>query len=70
MRSANQVDRVLSVELLDDFATEQVASATWTDHPAWDVVRVTPHEIAHGSIVWNLLLAIDCSDLVKRGDRG
>ena len=65
VRSADQINRVLSVKLLDDLSAEQIASATWADHPTWDVIRIAPHEIAHGAIMRHLLLPIDSSDLVQ-----
>ena len=43
MRAADQINGVLSVKLLNDFATEEIASAARADHPAWDIIGVGPH---------------------------
>ena len=69
MGSANQFDVVLTVEFFYDVAAEKVASASWTDHPANDVVGVAPHEITHSSIMRYFLLSVDHSDLIERANR-
>ena len=68
MRSTNQIYVILSVKFLNDFTSEQVAGTTWAHHPAWNIVRVTPHQVAHGSIMWHFLLSVDHADLIKRTD--
>ena len=69
MSPTNQVNAILSIELLHDLASEEIASATRTDHPPWNVIGVGPHEITHGSIVRNLLFAINHSDLIQSAYR-
>ena len=68
MSPGDQVDSVLSVEFLYNFPTKQVACAARTNHPARNVIRVGPHEVAHGSVMRHFLLAVDLSDFVERGD--
>lgn len=68
MCSADEVYVIFSVKLVYDFAAEQVASTTWTDHPSWNVVGVGPHQVAHGAVVGNFLLPVNHADLVKGAD--
>ena len=69
MRSTDQVNTILSIELFNNLASEEISSSTWTYHPPWNVIWVGPHEITHGSIVRNLLFAINHSDLIQSAYR-
>lgn len=69
MSSRNQVDSILSVEFLDDLTTEEVTSATRRHHPSGDIIGVTPHQVAHGTVVRNLLFTVDLADFIQSGDR-
>ena len=65
MRSSNQIDVILMIELVYDVSSEQVSSASGADTPAADVVGIAPHEVAHGAVMWDLLLAVEASNLVQ-----
>lgn len=69
MRPAYQLDFVFPVELLNDVTSKQVACASRTDLPAWRVIWIAPHEVAHGSIMGHFLFSVNASDLVERVDR-
>ena len=69
MGPAYQVNFVLAIEFLNNVAAEKEACTSGGDAPAGCVIRVRPHEIAHGSVVGNLLLSINRSNLIKSVDR-
>ena len=69
MRSANQVNFVLSVELFNYVPTKQVAGTSGADGPTNCIVRIRPHKVTHSAIVRHFLLAVDGANLVKRVDR-
>jgi hypothetical protein len=46
------------VKLLSDILTKGVSSSTRRDTPATSVVRIGPEEVAHGTLVRNLLETI------------
>jgi len=68
MSSTDQLNFVGTVELADDVAAEKVPSSTRAQAPTVDVLRIRPHEITHGAIVWDFLFAIQSADLVHRVD--
>jgi len=68
MSSAYQINFVLVIEFLDNVSPEEETSASWADSETWSFVWITPHEIAHCSIVGNFLLSIDGSNLIERGN--
>ncbi len=56
MRSGNFAQVVCVDELLRNFLAEQIAGTTRRDTPAGrDAVRVTPEEVAHGSLNWYII---------------
>ena len=65
MCPAYQLNLILSIELLYNIATKQEACTSGTHTPASCLVRITPHQITHSSIMWHLLLPIYASDLVN-----
>ena len=67
--SADQVYFVLTVEFLDNVATEQVAGTSGADGPANRVIGVRPHQITHSAVVRHFLFPVDGTDLVKRVNR-
>ena len=69
MRSTYQINAILSVPFLNDFPSEKIASTTWTDHPAWNVIWVTPHQVAHCTIMGHFLLSVNHADLIEGTDR-
>mmetsp|Transcript_3560 Transcript_3560/g.6810 ORF Transcript_3560/g.6810 Transcript_3560/m.6810 type:complete len:278 (+) Transcript_3560:505-1338(+) len=69
MRARDQLDCVCRVELRNHVAAEEVAGAARAEAPAVNILRVGPHEVAHGAVVRNLLLAVDDPYLVERVDR-
>ena len=58
MRSSNQIDVVVLVESSYYVTTEQIPCTTRTQAPTIYVLRVGPHEIAHGTVVRDLLPGI------------
>lgn len=65
MCTSNQVNIILMIKFVDNVTTEQVAGSTRTDTPSGDVIRVAPHQITHGTIMRNFLLAVETTDLIK-----
>ena len=59
MRSAYQIQIVSFHEFDGDLRSEEPSGASRTDRPRLDFLRVWPHEIAEGTFVWDLLVAID-----------
>lgn len=70
MCSCNRRKTVDVVELGRDLVAKQPTSATRTDSPCVDVFRVTPHKIAEGTLMRNLLSPRNDADLVNRADLG
>lgn len=70
MSATNQGDFVCVVKLSDDIASKEIASASWRESPTVNFFGIRPEEIAHGSIVRDLLFSIDGSDLIERVDGG
>lgn len=65
MSPTYQLNFVLTVELLNDVPTEKVAGATGTHTPTLLVVGVTPHQVAHGTVVGHLLFPVNTADFIK-----
>mmetsp|Transcript_20055 Transcript_20055/g.51700 ORF Transcript_20055/g.51700 Transcript_20055/m.51700 type:complete len:279 (+) Transcript_20055:173-1009(+) len=70
VRTCDQIDLVRLVKLRHYVSPEQVACSARTQAPAVDILRIGPHQIAHGAIVRHLLLAVDHAHLVERVDGG
>lgn len=51
--------------LAGNFVAEQPTSTSGADGPGVDILRITPYEIAEGSLVRDLLGSCHDSDLVK-----
>ena len=66
MRPRYQLRPILLIEHLDSILPKDVAGAARADSPTFDLLWVAPHEVAHGPLVWHLLLPIDRLDLVQR----
>ena len=64
MRSGNQGDVVDVIEFGGHLAAEEPACTSRRQGPRLDVFWVGPHEVAHGSIVRDLLLPVDNSNLI------
>jgi len=63
MRSCDERNVVGAVELVDDVAAKQEASATRAQAPAVDLLGIRPQQVAHGTIVRHFLFAIDDANL-------
>ena len=70
MRSRNQCQAVVVVEGLRDVLTKGVPRTTGRYAPAASVVGIRPQEIAHGTLVGDLLDAIQSPDVVQGVDAG
>lgn len=53
------------VKLLNSISSEEESSSSRANIPASGVLGIRPKEIAHGPLMWYLLLAVDCSNLIK-----
>jgi hypothetical protein len=69
MGSTDEVYFVVSIELLHNVSSKEIPRSSWTDTPTCDLIRVAPHEVAHGSIMRNLLLSIQVSNVIQSIDR-
>lgn len=52
------------IELVHDISTEEVPGTARADTPSRDIIRIAPHEVTHGSIVWYFLLAVKATDFI------
>ena len=66
----HQVQPVAVVERLGDVLTEGVARPAGRYSPASAVIGVGPEEVAHGTLVWDLLEPVQGPDMVQRVDAG
>mmetsp|Transcript_36841 Transcript_36841/g.115857 ORF Transcript_36841/g.115857 Transcript_36841/m.115857 type:complete len:209 (-) Transcript_36841:585-1211(-) len=65
VRTAYKLEPVDLIELRSDLGPEQPARPAGGDGPRLDVLRVAPHEVAEGPLVWDLLKSLDRADLVE-----
>ena len=63
--SRDEVDVVDLVELGDHVRSEQIARATRRESPPFYVLRIRPHEIAHGTVMRNFLLSVNRTNLMR-----
>mmetsp|Transcript_25081 Transcript_25081/g.45376 ORF Transcript_25081/g.45376 Transcript_25081/m.45376 type:complete len:216 (+) Transcript_25081:402-1049(+) len=70
MRPRNEVQVVPFVEHSHDIPTKEVPCPAGTEPPSVDLLRIGPHEVAHGAIVGHLLLAVDDAYLIQSVDAG
>lgn len=70
MRSRNQCEAVVVVELLRDVDTEGVTRTTGGDTPGETIIRVRPEQITHCAFMGDLLQAVQGVDTVQRIDGG
>ena len=68
MRTRDEVDVVPFVEHGHDVAAEEVSGTTGGYAPSDDLLRIAPHQVAHGAVVGDLLLPIDDAYLIERVD--
>lgn len=65
MGSGDQCQTVVVVESLTDVLAESVTSTSGTDSPTASVIRITPKQIAHGSLMGYLLDSVERADVVQ-----
>jgi hypothetical protein len=70
MRSCHQGQAIVVIEGLGNVLTKGVACTSWTDTPSTTVIRVTPQQITHGTLMRHLLDSVERSDVVKGIDTG
>jgi len=70
MSSADQSQAVVAIEGLRDVLAKGVASSSRGDSPSSSLIGITPQQIAHGSVVGNLLDSVQASDRVQALDGG
>ena len=69
MRASNEIEIVPFVEHGHNVPAKEISGAPRRQPPAFQLFRITPHEIAHGSVVGNFLLAINDPNLIQCIDR-
>jgi len=70
MGAADEVDVVGRVELLDDVAAKQIPRPSRGHSPPLTVFWVGPEQVTHGTVVGDLLLAVDGANVVEGLDGG
>lgn len=65
MRPGDQFESVGMVKLLWDVLAEGVASPAGGNTPTASVIGVGPEQVAHGTLVWDLLHSVQLSDVVQ-----
>jgi len=68
--SGHQGQTIAVVECLGDVLTKCVSSSSGRDSPATSVIRVRPEQVAHGTLVRNLLESVQGADVVQSVDAG
>lgn len=63
--SSHQCQAIVVVERFRDILSERVSSSSWRYSPSAAVVWIGPEKIAHWTLVWNLLNAVQSSDVVQ-----
>lgn len=63
--SGYQCKTIVMIECFRDVLTEGVPGTSWTDTPSTSVVRITPEEITHRTLVGNFLDSVKRSDVVE-----
>lgn len=58
------------VELAADITAKKVPGAARAEAPAFNLFGVRPEEVAHGAVMRDFLLSIDCANLVEGLDAG
>jgi hypothetical protein len=66
--STDKCQLVGRVELSHNITAKKITGTSWAHSPAFNIFRIRPQEITHGSIVRYFLLSINCSDLIKSRD--
>ena len=70
VRARDELKMVRVKELVGDVGPEDVARAARRDAPSLDVVvGVGPHQVAHRTLMWRLLHAVEVLDLVDGVER-
>lgn len=70
MSPGNQRQAIVVVERLRDVLAKRVAGTTGRDSPTAAIVGVRPEQIAHGSLVGNLLDPVESTNVVECVDAG
>ena len=68
MSSGDQSQAIVVVERLRNVLAERVTRATGRDPPATPIIGIRPQEVAHGTLVGDLLDAIQSPNVVQRVD--
>lgn len=70
MGTRDESKTVGAVELLRHVLSERVAGSTGRDTPSTAIIRIRPKQVAHGSLVGNLLEAIQSTNAIESVDEG
>jgi len=65
MGAGDHFEVVDVVEFGRDTGSKEPASASWGESPSLDLLRVGPHEVAEGALMWDLHAAFEQADLVE-----
>jgi hypothetical protein len=66
MGSHDQIDPIQHTEVINNSMPENPSGTSGVSLPSFDILRVRPHKVSHGSFMGNLLLSVDKSHLVDR----
>lgn len=70
MRARDESEAVGAVELLRHVLTERVTGSTGGDTPSTAIIGIGPEQVAHGSLVGNLLETIQSTNAIEGVDEG
>ncbi len=68
MGTRNELKAIDVVELGSHFISKQPAGTAWRYSPCPNIFRITPHQVAEGALVGNLLSSSNDTDLVEGAD--
>jgi hypothetical protein len=70
MSSRNQRQTIVVIKSLRDVLAKRIPRSSRRYTPSASVIRVRPEEITHRPFVWDLLYAVERSDVIEGIDTG
>lgn len=68
--SGNQCEAIVMIECFRNILTKGIPGTSWTDAPSTSIIRITPEEITHRTLMGNFLDSVKRSDVVECVDAG
>lgn len=65
MSTSNELKAIDVIELRSHFVSKQPACASWRHSPSSNILRITPHQIAEGTLVGYFLRTGNDTDLIE-----